>query len=171
MRVTSSATLPIQVRLQEKRGGDAIDRGASPFSANAAGDHRSLGLGRRHPFVDQLDRQARRDAKRRGERLGRFCLGPERPIHAARQADDDVRGVVIPGRGNQARHKRLPRLRVDGAERLRDRPGRVAQGEADTPRPGVDREHPAYGLCAGEGEGEAEPCDAAEADGAFDSTT
>jgi hypothetical protein len=80
-------------------------------------------------------------------------------IEAQRQADDDAGGLVAARDVGQPPGQACLGLGRHGAQRLGDGFGRVAQGEANTLRPGIDREdphwafYPRYGDGFGVGEG------------------
>ena len=78
---------------------------------------------------------------------------------------------MFPGDAGQALGEGGLRLGIDSRQRLGDGAGRIADGQADSPGPRIHRQHAAYGPCDGDGDGVADPWEAADAAGAFDSTT
>lgn len=160
----------VEMRLKKQGRGHLVDGRAAARAAHTARDHGTLGQGGREAFVDQLHRKPGRLT----ELARQVSRGPrrvsDRAVEPAGQPDHDALRLVAARCFGQPLGKRLSRLRVEGRQGLGDGRGRIAERKADAPGTGVDREHAAYGLCDGDGDGLADP-EAAEADGAFDAMT
>ena len=159
------------MRLQEQGGRHLVDGRAPSGAAHAARDHGALGQSRREAFVDELDRQAGRLAKGGREVARGTSRVPPGSVELKGEPDDDALGLVAAGRLSEPFGERVERLGIESPERLGDGRGRIADRQADAPGSGVDREHAAYGLCDGDGDGVADPWEAADADGEFDAMT
>ncbi len=91
----------------------------------------------------------------RGKPLCGGSLGTASAVEPQRKPDDDPLGVVADRGIRDPARQGLRRLGRQGRQRLGDGFGRVAQGDADALRPGIDRQNPQlrrYGDAAGVGD-------------------
>ncbi len=90
-----------------------------------------------------------------GQSLGGRSLRTVSAVEPQREPNDDpVRLVAARGVGHTPREG-LRRLGRQGRERLRNGLGRIAQGDADSLRPGIDRQDPQRSYGDAEGVGDA----------------
>jgi len=101
-------------------------------------------------------------ADRRGKPPCRRGFRTVGGVEAQRQSDDDPGHLVAARDVRESLGQACFGLGWNRSERLGDGFGRVAQGEADPLRPGIDRQDPhcpRYGEGFGVGEGEGVPVD------------
>ncbi len=141
--------------MQQHRSRHPVDALAPLLAFDASSDEGAVCRCGRHALIDHLHGQARFMADGRGKPLCCGSLGPARAIEPQWKPDDDPLGVGVDcGLGDPARQG-LHRLGCEGRQRLRDGLGRIAQGDADAFRPGIDRQNPQlrrYGDAAGVGD-------------------
>jgi hypothetical protein len=156
--------------LQQHRSRHPVDALPPLIALDTARDEGALGRRRRQPLVDQFHRQPGFMLYRGRQTPCGGCFRTPRAVQAQRQTDDDPRRLVRASNLSQPARQGLPGLRGDGRKRLRDGLGRVAQGQPDALRSGIDGEDSQrYGDGFDDGLGVVDGV--VVGGGAFDSTT
>jgi hypothetical protein len=128
--------------LKQHRSRHPVDALTALFALDSAGDERAFRSGGREPLVYQLDGQPRFASNGIRQPSRRCRLGPVRAVQPQGQPDDETLGAVGSGDGGDARGQALDWIRGHRRQRLRDGFGRVAEREADSLGPRIDREYP-----------------------------
>src|SRR5579875_2713019 len=134
----------LQRPLEVDRGRHTVPDVPASRPAHTARQERPLGRHRREPLVPQHDGDLRELLKGADESLGPPGRGPDRPVEAAGETDDDSLGEVIAAQACDLRSIFLQGPVGDGLEGRRDRSRRVAHGHADAAAAEVHAEDAAH---------------------------
>src|SRR5579875_439116 len=134
----------LQIPLEDDRGRHTVPDVPASRPAHTALQERPLGRHRREPLVPQHDGDLRELLKGADESLGPPGRGPDRPVEAAGETDDDSLGEVIAAQACDLRSIFLQGPVGDGLEGRRDRSRRVAHGHADAAAAEVHAEDAAH---------------------------
>lgn len=123
--------MPIEVRLQDERGGNGIPDTPPPRTARICFDHCPLGFRRGQPFIGEFHRHGHGRLKF-GNELSDGCRLLAFPsIHPKRQADNDPLHLMGCEQLADAAQYLAEATMRDDLKRLRDRSTRVGERDAD----------------------------------------